>query len=249
MRPFESNRLNLLMVYLLGFSKVVTVALSSAFDSRFELGRITTTVIGIVIIVVQGLLTVCLLIAIVVGAISSYMSITRNNEEMKPRSWKPFRERYFKHIDQKATDQPAPPPPPPPIPEGPIKPYFVVASVRREPKIEDEEAEVEELEEKLAMPLDQDSGSLDKNRPMSRSQSLRSGTSMSIIPYGARRHRTSWSIRDFQDMMPGGPEDVPLGVTSRMSVESIRDISTRYRSASLNIQVVGFDTRCASNNS
>jgi hypothetical protein len=79
-KPFESSRLNLLMVYLLGFSKVVTVALSAAFDARFGLDRILCTVIGIVIIVIQGVLTICLMLAIVLGAISSYMSLSRYRE-------------------------------------------------------------------------------------------------------------------------------------------------------------------------
>ena len=93
MRPFEGARLNALMVYLLGFSKVTTVALSAAFDARFNLQRITTTVIGIVIIVIQGILTMVLMIAIVLGAISSYMSLTRNHKDFRPRKLENARQR------------------------------------------------------------------------------------------------------------------------------------------------------------
>jgi hypothetical protein len=38
MRPFESSRLNAIMVYMLGISKVLTIALSAAFDTQFNLG-------------------------------------------------------------------------------------------------------------------------------------------------------------------------------------------------------------------
>ena len=128
------------MVYFLGFSKVATVALSSAFDTSFNLDRITTTVIGIVIIVIQGVLTILMMILIVLGAISSYMSLSRNHEDFYPRKWADYRTRYFAHIEQKATDQPVLTPPPS-MPEVPKEPYFKVASVRREPKIEDEDEE------------------------------------------------------------------------------------------------------------
>ncbi|KAK6365233.1 hypothetical protein LTS17_011466 [Exophiala oligosperma] len=236
MRPFESNRLNLLMVYLLGFSKVATVALSSAFDPRFGLDRIITTAIGIVVIVIQSILTICLMIAIVLGAISSYMSLTRYRETMKPRSWLKPRTRYFAHIDRKATDLPKPPrPPPAPEPESetPKEPYFSVAAVRREPKIEDEDADgdsdvVDNTESKRA--------SIEPNSipfpqaQVSRSQSMRSRTSTSNLPYGARVHRTSWSMRDFQDL---GLDQGFTPAQSRMSIDSTHDVSNRHRSSSL----------------
>ncbi|EXJ86521.1 hypothetical protein A1O3_03472 [Capronia epimyces CBS 606.96] len=217
MRPFESNRLNLLMVYLLGFSKVVTVALSSAFDARFGLGRILTTVIGVVIIVIHGLLTICLMIAIVLGAISSYMSITRYRETIKPQSWLGPRTRYFAHVDQKATDRPKPPPPPPPPePEVPKEPYFTVSAVRRQPKIEDETPDNERY--------------LSPRVSISRAQSVRSRTSVSTLPYGARPHRTSWSTRDFQEM---GADQGMNPMRSRMSIDSIQDVPGKHRALSL----------------
>ncbi|OAG34237.1 hypothetical protein AYO21_11613 [Fonsecaea monophora] len=235
LRPFESNRLNLIMVYLLGFSKVATVALSSAFDARFGLDRIMTTVIGVVIIVIQGILTICLMIAIVLGAISSYMSITRYRETIKPKSWLKPRTRYFAHVDRKATDRPKPPAPtPPPVPEGPKEPYFMVSSVRRQPKIEDEDPD-NQMAELYMSPR----ASMDPEKEasyqagVSRSQSMRSRTSVSNLPYGARAHRVSWSTKDFQEMglEQAGPAANP--VHARMSVESIRDVPSRHRSASL----------------
>lgn len=229
-RPFESNRLNLLMVYLLGFSKVSTVALSSAFDPRFKLARILTTVIGVVIIVIQGLLTICLMIAIVLGAISSYMSVTRHNETMKPVSWLGYRTRYFAHVDQKATDRPKPPPPPPPPePEFPNEPYFAVSSVRRQPKIEDDD--IDDMEETLSVqqPVEAEM-STNSVIHLPRSTSVRSRPSSSSLPYGARVHRTSWSTRDFQQL------DLQAGANasnSRMSIESLQEVATRHRAASL----------------
>ncbi|KAJ9612168.1 hypothetical protein H2200_003765 [Cladophialophora chaetospira] len=232
LRPFESNRLNLIMVYVLGFSNVTTVALSSAFDIRFGLDRIICTAIGIVIIVIQGILTICLLIAIVLGAVSSYMSISRHRESIKPRSLQKPRVRYLAHVDHKATDLPKPPPPPPPPePELPKEPYFAVSSVRRELKIEDEDPEnhVADDEESPRASTHMDA---EKRFSMSHSRttSMRSRTSMSNLPYGARPHRLSWSTRDFQNMEfeQGGN-----AMHSRMSVDSIHDIPSRHRAASL----------------
>lgn len=231
-RPFESNRLNLLMVYLLGFSKVASVGLSSAFDARFNLPRITTTVIGIVIIVIQGGVTIILMIVIILGAISSYMSLSRNTEEFRPQSWAPFRTRYLAHLDLKATDQPAPRPtaPDPAIATPPIPsaPYFKVASVRREPKIEDEDEDnqLDGVDEHDPSPAPLAEAS---DNPFSRTQSLRSRTSVSNLPYGARRHRASWSSREFPQILDGGPA---LNTPSRMSVESQRDAPSRQRAGS-----------------
>lgn len=108
-RPFEGRRLNVIVVYCLGFSKVASVALSAAFDIQFNLPRITTTAIGIVLIVIQGILTIITMIAIAVGAISSYMSISRNHEDFRPRKWHGLREKYFDHLDRVVNDVPRPP--------------------------------------------------------------------------------------------------------------------------------------------
>lgn len=190
LKPFEGARLNTLMVYILGFSKVASVALSSAFDLRFNLARITTTVIGVVIIVIQGILTIILLVAILVGAISSYMSMTRNREEFRPRKWEPMRKKYFAHMEKVARDLP---PPPPPGPEVPKEPYFSVSSVRRCPKIEDDDfanEAADPLSSRVSM------GGPSTHRA-SRAESLRSQTSHGNVPFGARVHRASWSSRDF----------------------------------------------------
>ena len=204
LKPFEGARLNVLMVYLLSFSKVATVALSAAFDVRFNLPRITTTAIGVVIIVIQGILTVILLVAIVIGALSSYMSITRNREDFRPRKWEPIRKRYFAHIEKTASDLPPPPPPPPEEPKGP---YFNVASVRRHPKIEDED---EDFIGSVHDPQGSRVGSrINVSSPISRPHTARPSRANSMhdpldiattsVPFGARVHRASWSTRDFHN--------------------------------------------------
>lgn len=190
LKPFEGARLNALMIYLLSFSKVSTLGLSIAFHGRFNLPRITTTILGIVIIVIQGFLTIVLLIAIVIGAISSYMSIMRDREDFRPKSWEKYRQRYFAHLVKVAPDVPPPPPPPP---EEPKEPYFSVNSFRRVAKIEDEDAD---LDDKMDAYASHTSVAGPANH-RSRTASLKSHASVSNLPYGARPHRQSWSNRDF----------------------------------------------------
>ncbi|KAL8871076.1 MAG: hypothetical protein Q9174_003018 [Haloplaca sp. 1 TL-2023] len=199
LRPFEGARLNALMVYVLGFSKVATLALSAAFDISFNLARITTTVIGVVIIVIQGILAILTLIAILIGAVSSYMSVTRNRESFKPRSWEPFRQRYFSHLEKTAPDVPPVKEPPPSTPEPPKEPYFRVASVRREPKIEDDDPDsIGPASSRNSVAPGRVVGSRPGSRPQTRSNSMWSNTmSNSHLPYDARPHRASWSTRDF----------------------------------------------------
>ena len=191
LKPFEASRLNALMVYILGFSKIATLALSAAFDARFRLERITTTVIGIVIIVIHGILTILLLIAIVIGAISSYMSIMQDSENFKPKKWENLRQRYYAHLEKTAPDVPAPPPQ---LPEEPKEPYFAVKDVRRVAKIEDEDEDY--AGDRFDPSAAQASAVGPANR--SRANSIKSQYSISNnVPFGARVHRASWSSRDF----------------------------------------------------
>jgi hypothetical protein len=228
LKPFEGKRLNLLMVYVLGFSKVATVALSSAFDTRFNLQRIPTTVIGIVIIVIQSLLTILLMIAIVFGAISSYMSLTRNREEFKPRKWAGFRTRYFTHLEQSSSDRPPPPPDSPAVTPTPTEPYFKIGSVRRQPKIEDGDDSVHLTpfsQSRTSLPV----GAALSNR-QSRTFSISSQASVSNLPYGARRHHPSWSSRDLHHELN---QEEHVAAHARMSVASLRDTTARSRAQSM----------------
>lgn len=230
MKPFESNRLNILMVYLLGFSKVVCVALSSAFDPRFRLNRILTTVIGIVIIVIQGALIICLLVCIVIGCISSWMSVRRHEENFRPKGLATYRTRYFEHLNHKATDKPRPVVVAPEVvTDAKSKdPYFSITSVRRETKIEDDDPE-HEFDE---VDIEQAGASTDAiNRQAHRSSqalSLKSMGSTSNLPYGARRHRASWSTRDFSNANLEA-ENVASGLEPRMSMDAIGRVDTPVR--------------------
>lgn len=215
-KPFEGRRLNALVIYCLGFSKIATLALSATLDVQFNIQRIITTAIGIIIIVIQGILTIITMIAIVVGAISSYMSVSRNREEFKPRRWANLREKYFDHLDRTVNDLP----PEPKIkkaplvsaePEEPRPPYFEMRTVRRVAKIEDEDedfaSEMRPEANTSRMSLD---GTPTRPRSMLRNSNAtptgrsRAPSVISMnqtnLPYGARPHRPSWSARDFQDV-------------------------------------------------
>lgn len=212
--PFEGSRNTALAVYMLGISKVATAGLSVAFLPRYHVARILTTVIGVIIIVIQGFLTIGLLILIILGAISSYMSVMRNRDEFKPRNLQNICTKYFDHLELKAVDLP---PPPPPEPEEPQESYFSVTQVRRAPKIEDEDI-VPEMPE---MRANRDPNSSQHSLPMagrSRAASMRSQQSgFGSVPYGARVHRASWSSKDFQNWQQDdiGRADSTLNTPSR----------------------------------
>lgn len=189
--PFESVRNTALAVYMLGVSKVTTTGLSVAFLPQFKVARIPATAIGIVIIVIQGLLVIGLMILIALGAISTYMSVTRNREHVRPRDLETLRVKYFGIMDRKATDLP---PPPPPAPEPLKEPYFDVLTVRRAPKIEDEDVvpDIQDIPHQEPDP-----------QPSVANRASRAGSVGSYrstygsVPFGARVHRASWSSRDF----------------------------------------------------
>ncbi|KAK7536447.1 uncharacterized protein J3D65DRAFT_418794 [Phyllosticta citribraziliensis] len=252
LRPFESQRLNALMVYLLGFSKVSTVALSAAFDIRFNLARITTTVIGIVIIVIQGILTIFLLLAIFTGAITTYFSLKRHTptDEFRPRGWRGHREKYFTHLDKAEKDLP-PEPPAPVIPQEPQEPKigFNVSSVRRVAKIEDEDEEFmaeigDPKESATSIPPYSDGQAQEgeqaadaptqtgRPRAVSRA-SIRSNMSYTSLPRTARVHRASWSSRDFLEW--ADPERNRIGGSSAtlLSEEGNKQTGGRSRTNSL----------------
>jgi hypothetical protein len=207
--PFEGARNTALAVYMLGLSKVATAGLSIGFLPQFNLARIPTTVIGIIIIVIQGFLVIGLLILIVLGAISSYMSLTRNREEFKPHRLENIRMKYFGNLEKKATDLP---PPPPPEPEEP-KFGFSVKTVRRAPKIEDEDVDLVPDMHLPQHPSAQPSYSLGGRA--SRANSMQSHYSGSGVPFGARVHRASWSSRDFQNFHEEDVRDSPYAPPSR----------------------------------
>ncbi|KAK9424097.1 putative ML-like domain-containing protein [Seiridium unicorne] len=205
--PYEGQRNTALAVWLLGISKVATTGLSIAFLPDFNLDRIVATVIGVVIIVIQALLTIAVMILILLGAISSWMSLTRNREYFSSERLDGVRIKYFEHIAKKALDKAEPPKQKTKskssssnadekASEQPKEPHFAVANVRRMSKIEDEDddylAEMEPHPVVAPSPF--------TPRPInrtSRTNSVSSRHSVSSLPRGARGHRASWSSRDF----------------------------------------------------
>ncbi|KAF2227284.1 hypothetical protein BDZ85DRAFT_188869, partial [Elsinoe ampelina] len=190
-RPFEGQRLNILVVYLLGFSKVASVALSAAFDVTFNLPRILTTVIGIIIIVIQGLLAIITLIAILVGAASSWMSIRRDvpTEEFKPKKWRSFRERYFTHMDRTAKELPRP------RKQKPDDDQDFATEMRLDPS-----ASYLSLDSRKFSPTPSRNFSpmsdIGPNGPARVPSMASSAHIRSNLPFGARAHRPSWSIHE-----------------------------------------------------
>ncbi len=251
-RPFEGQRLNIILVYLLGFSKVTTVALSAAFDINFNLPRIPTTIIGVVIIAIQGILTITLLIAIAISAISSYMSITRNREDFRPRRWAGYRQTYFAHLDRAVPDIPLPERAPPPPEEAEPKfrqACFSVNSVHRMAKIEDEDPEFladitydpRLSQMSLGLPSQ---ANVDRSSPVavassagepkpggnvgSRAASVASQISYgSSLPYGAILHRGSWSTKEFLDHSQHLPESAESGQTAAVRTDGPRRYASR----------------------
>ncbi|KAH7418102.1 hypothetical protein BKA64DRAFT_188354 [Cadophora sp. MPI-SDFR-AT-0126] len=213
-KPFEGRRNTVLAVWMLGFSKVATAGLSIGFLPKLNLARIPTTIIGIIIIVIQGFLVIGVLILIVLGAISSYMSVMRNREEFRPHGMADIRLKYFGHLEDKEKDVP---PPPPPAPEEPKEPYFTVKDVRRAPKIEDEDVDfVPDMTDFNPAASQHSLAGPRGSRANSMAGSMRSHYSAyGNVPYGARVHRASWSSRDFQNWQEDNGRASPLNTPSR----------------------------------
>lgn len=190
MKPFEGNRNTAVAVWMLSISKIITTGLSIAFLPDFNLSRIVTTVLGIIIVVVQGFLAMAVLVLIGLGIVSSWMSLSRNREKF-PEPLEQTRVQYFEHIEAAAQD--LPPKPKEQAPEEPIQPYFDVREVRRAPTIEDEEGGVSGG---LEPPSNVGGSSAAASIRRSRANSASSRRSVGSFPRGARSHRTSWSSKE-----------------------------------------------------
>ncbi|KAK7715348.1 hypothetical protein SLS64_004048 [Diaporthe eres] len=208
LRPFEGRRNMALAVWMLGTSKILTTGLSIAFLPTMRANRILATAIGMVIIILQGLLIIGLIILVTLGAISSYMSLTRNKDGISPEALESTRVQYFEHLQTTAGDvhlskeqrewqnklQEAEKDIPP------IQPSFSVISVRRVSKIEDEDEDEDTfgaLEVTLGEAPASDPNRLSRPKRLSRTNSVSSRMSTHSLPRAARPYRTSWSSRDF----------------------------------------------------
>ncbi|KAK8074251.1 TRP-like ion channel [Apiospora phragmitis] len=109
LNPYEGQRNTVLAVWLLGLARIATTGLSIAFLPDFALNRMVAAVIGVIIIVLQALLVIAVLILVVLGAISSWMSVYRNREYFPSERLQGTRIRYYEHIARKALDKDAPP--------------------------------------------------------------------------------------------------------------------------------------------
>ncbi|XXH05797.1 hypothetical protein Hte_012235 [Hypoxylon texense] len=220
LNPYEGQRNTALAVWLLAISRVVTTGLSIAFLPDFNLNRIVVTVIGVVIIVIQCLLTIALMILIVLGGISSWMSLSRNREYFSSQRLEGIRIQYFEHIARRATDEPPPPKPKAEpetessdkFPELAKEPYFTVTSVRRAPKIEDEDDGY--LAEMNPPPIPSVvTFAPGSTKVRSRTASVSSRHSVSSLPRAARVHRASWSSKDFSQWQ--ADQDRPNSAVAR----------------------------------
>ncbi|KAJ6201046.1 LOW QUALITY PROTEIN: ML-like domain-containing protein [Bipolaris maydis] len=181
LRPFEGQRLNVIAVYLLGFT----------FDPRFCIARIPATVIGIVII---SLLTIAVMLLILIGAVS-------NHTEMKPKSWTATREKYFDHIAIAEQDIPR-------SRKRPDSEDIITAPYFEVKQIEDEDIEfMDEISQvpHPSPPVLSPNRTLVSNSPGSLLERSRTGSFQSqasyssLLPRAARLHRANWSTHDLND--------------------------------------------------
>ncbi|KAK3500930.1 hypothetical protein B0T13DRAFT_235401 [Neurospora crassa] len=138
--PFEGARNTAMGIWILSICKIFTTGLSIAFLPEFGLNRIIVTAFGIIIIVIQGFTVVALLILVGLGIISTWMSLSRNEERFFDElEW--ARVRYFENMERRAPDMPQPKHEKDKNeePAVPAEPSFEVAQVWRMSKIVDEE--------------------------------------------------------------------------------------------------------------
>ncbi|KAF7561225.1 hypothetical protein G7046_g2921 [Stylonectria norvegica] len=193
MKPFEGARNTTAAIWLLSISKIVTTGLSIAFLPNFSLNRIAATVLGIIIIVVQGFLAVAVVILMIIGMVSTWMSLSRNRENF-PERLDPLRVRYFDHIEARAGDLP-PKPKEVEMPREPPQSYFNVREVRRAPKLD----EMGIFPVTDNPPMNTTPAPITPINRRSRANSASSRFSASSLPRSGRTHRASWTAKDFAE--------------------------------------------------
>ncbi|KAH7399029.1 hypothetical protein DE146DRAFT_519716 [Phaeosphaeria sp. MPI-PUGE-AT-0046c] len=213
LRPFEGQRLNIVLVYFLGFSKVATTALSASFDASFNLPRILATVVGIVIIVIQGLLTITMMVTIIMGAVTSYFSVMRDRETTGARSWVPLRKKYLQGIVLPSSYHVEP------MQQARSRSYFCVNQVKRVPKVEDEDEEfLREIRDDACAPR---TSIISRTWPGAYEQPTLAGNRLQVsytaLPRAARLHRPSWPSQDFVGQRSGGRARALSNATSSTS--------------------------------
>ncbi|PWW78409.1 TRP-domain-containing protein [Tuber magnatum] len=139
MMPFESTRLNVFAAYMLPTMRVSTLAILCVVLATPELNRIIVTVLGIVVIVIQGA-TVAVVIAFsLINLYATYLKIAPRGTQIRPESMNPTREKYLNHIEKRALDLPTVHSTQQQLSAtGPAPSSFSVNYIRRCPKIDDE---------------------------------------------------------------------------------------------------------------
>ncbi|KAK4660587.1 hypothetical protein QC762_120360 [Podospora pseudocomata] len=206
-KPFEGTRNTAMGVWILGLCKILTTGISIAFLPQLKVNRIITTALGVIIIVIQGFTTVALIILIILSALSSRLSLLRNQEEFTPRWLDKVRIRYFEKMQTKAQDRWKPPrglvskddeikgPTTPP------SPHFSVTGVRRGSKIEDDfdGSTVYNSQQSLREKGSDQSLTEQPRGRHSQAGSARSWLSTGSLPRTGRASRMSWSSRECAD--------------------------------------------------
>ncbi|KAK4232327.1 putative flavin carrier protein 2 precursor [Podospora fimiseda] len=216
LNPFESARNTAMGLYILNICRISTTGISIAFLPGFAVDRIITTALGIIIMVIHVFVVIALLILITLGALSARLSLLRNREEFSPHWLDKIRIRWFERMDERARDSWKPPrshvkklkeeelalPP---------QPYFSVATIRRSPKIEDED----EDNQTICDNDDSSSSSSSVVNDLESAQVKRCGRTVSIksarrvsagsLPRTGRQSRIFWSSREFGDPLLDRP--------------------------------------------
>ena len=230
LNPFEGKRNTALAVWMLSISKILTTGLSIAFLPEFNLDRIIATVIGVIIIVVQGLLVIGLIILIALSGISSWMSLTRNRDQFELDTLESVRVRYFEKMETKAADKYQSKKKQKGNGKGkdkegdfdetlaPTEPSFTVVSVRRTPKIEDEDEDdvLADLESPFSGALSPDIPFRGVSTRASRTNSVSSQYSVGSLPRAGRAHRSSLSSRDFSQGNTAGVDRPHSSLAQRL---------------------------------
>lgn len=236
LRPFEGQRNSVVAVWMLGVAKVITTGLSIAFLPQFAISRIVSTILGIIIIVVQGFLVLAVVVLVMLGMVSSWMSLNRNRETFRPEMLDGARIEYYEHLQNRAPDLPPPPrAEPEPKETQALDSSFSVHDVRRTNKIEDED------EDSFANLGGPGNGSVTQFAPTnraSRTNSMSSRYSVGSLPRRARPHRASWSSKDFAEWEAQfeRPESAMGSSLRTQQTSNPNDTQNRQRSNSLRQQ-------------
>lgn len=108
-RPFEGRRNMALGVWLLCSARVLVTVLCILLLPQVKISRIGATVVGFVILVIQVLQLLAVLVLVATGVITSWLSLTRNEDGFDSELFAGVRQRYLETLLASATGAPRPP--------------------------------------------------------------------------------------------------------------------------------------------